>query len=200
MKSLARTSKLALLGLTGLLALPASAEPLGIYAGVQGGYSHTDTNDNVIEFESGDTYGIYGGYKFLDWLGVEGGYSRLGQFNVDTLDGENVSGGIPVEINSWHAALSLWGPIISPVNGFAKLGAHYSEAKLESNDSSGEDYRKTTTNIYYSVGLAVPIVEFLSVTLAYENYRNIELLTDSGDDDLGHAGVDAFSVGVLFNF
>jgi opacity protein-like surface antigen len=202
MKSLARNSKLALLGLSGLLALPVSAENIGIYAGLQAGYSNTDTNEDVIELDSSETYEIYGGYKFLDWLGIELGYAQLGQFDVDTIGGDRASGdsGIPVEMQSLYTGISLWGPFIGPVGAFAKLGGHYSEAKLNKNDSLGNDYDETTANLYYSVGLQVPIVEFLSITLAYQNFRKIDILKDSGDRDLGDAGVDTYSLGVQFNF
>jgi len=201
MKSLARNSTLALLGVTGLLALPASAaEKIGAYAGLQAGSSYTDTSKNVIEFDDSHTWGIYGGYKFLDWLGAEVGYSHLGQFDVDTLGGEDVSSGTTIEMNSWHAAISLWGPFIGTAQAFAKLGGHYSESKLEHNDDTGNDYKKNTTHLYYSVGVEIPVVDAVSITFAYENFRNIDILTESSGVDLGHAGVDAYSLGVLFNF
>jgi opacity protein-like surface antigen len=202
MKSLARTSKLALLGLTGLLALPASAD-VGIYGGLQAGYSRTDTNDDVIEFDSDKTYGIYGGYKFLDWLGLEAGYARLGKFDVDSIGGANITSAddqSPVEMNSVYTAVSLWGPLFGPLNAFAKIGAHYSEAKLADDDENGDDGKETSANIYYSIGLEVPIVDFFSVTFAYQNFRNIQILEDSGADDLGDAGVDTYTLGAKFEF
>jgi len=198
MKLLARNSKLALLGLSGMLALPVGAETLGIYGGIQAGYSSTDTNKDVIEFDRDEIYGIYGGYKFLDWLGVEAGYARLGNFEVDTFMGEDVNQDVmPIEIDGWYAALSLWGPFIGPVGAFAKLGVHFSESRLEKNDETGNDYSATSTNLYYSIGLDVPVVENVSVTLAYQNYRNIDILDSSDDEDLGDAGVDAVTLGVL---
>lgn len=204
MKSLARTSKLALLGVTGLLALPASAD-IGIYGGLQAGYASADTNQDVIELDKDRTYGIYGGYKFLDWLGAEVGYTRQGQFEADSVFGQDLASedSFEIEMNSFHTALTLWGKFMGPVEVFAKIGAHYSEAKAT---DSNED-KENSFGFYYGAGFAFPVVDFMSVTLTYQNFRNIDVLDDIDFDDedgaessFGDAGIDSISLGVMFKF
>lgn len=201
MKSTARNSVVALLGISGLLALPASAE-IGIYGGLQAGYSTTDTNEDIIELDNDKVYGIYGGYKFTDWLGVEAGYSQLGTFDIKSLDDEDVSdeNEPSIEINSFYTGISLWGKFYGPLNVYAKLGAHYSESKLDKSNEDGKDFKETSYNFYYAAGLALPVADMLSITLSYQNFRNIDLLEDEGDSDLGEAGIDTVNLGVLFNF
>lgn len=216
MKSLARNSKLALLGLTGLLALPVSADNIGIYGGLQGGYSNPDTNDDIIELEDDKVISAYAGYKFLNWLGAEAGYAQLGKFDIEEEDDEDSEGSTPyIKMQSLYAALTLWGPLIGPLNAYAKLGAHYTETELHTStidddpaDEPGDedsDYDEGSYGLFYEVGMEIPVVEHFSITVSYQNFHNIELLHDidygDGEDfDLGDAGVDIFNVGARFEF
>jgi len=198
MNANARNAMLVLLGTSSLLALPASADKLGIYGGLQVGYSATDTNEDVIELDSDKAIGGYVGYKFIDWLGAEIGYSQLGTFDLNTLAGEKVdsANSNAIEFESVHAALSLWGKFYGPCNVFAKIGAHYGTSRLDKK-VDGKDGEETSYSLYYSAGLEYPFTDAVSATVAYENYRNIDILKSS---DLGEAGVDVLSLGVLVNF
>jgi hypothetical protein len=68
-------------GIAGLLAGPAYAADSGIYAGLSVGQSQVDISGIGSDlFDDNDTaFKILGGYRILDWVGVEVSYTDLGE-------------------------------------------------------------------------------------------------------------------------
>ncbi len=166
----------------GLFSLPAQAADNGIYLGAGVGQSSVQYDDLDLDFDASATgYKVIAGWRFLDWLAVEGNYVDLGSGD-DTVLGEKVES----DVNG--VTLSAVGFLpVGPVDLFARVGAINWSADL---DAPGLGIRGSDdgTDLAYGVGAQFRVWS-LSVRGEYERF-------DIADADT----VDMVSIGVTWTF
>ncbi len=110
-----------------LFSLPALAADNGIYLGASVGQSSVQYDDLDLDFDASATgFKVIAGWRFLDWLAVEGNYVDLGSGD-DNVNGERVE----TDINGVSLAAVGFVPI-GPVDLFARVGAINWNADLDS--------------------------------------------------------------------
>jgi OOP family OmpA-OmpF porin len=167
-----------------MTAFPALAVDNGIYLGGSVGQSGVDIDD--VGFGGGDFSGdatafkVIAGWRFLDWLSIEGNYVDLGSAD-ERVDGDRF------EVDASGLSLSAVGFLpIGPVDLFARVGAINWDAdfSFEGVDAGSDD----GTDLTYGVGAQFRVWG-LSVRAEYEQF-------DIEDADT----VDLISLGVTWTF
>jgi hypothetical protein len=169
-----------------LTASPARSADNGIYFGAgvgSGGVKFEDRFDGGrIDYDAGSVgYKVIAGWRFLDWLAVEGNYVDLGSGD-DTVHGEKIKTDVS------GASLSALGFLpIGPVDVFARAGAIDWNADLTA-PGLGVNGRDDGFDFTYGVGVQFRIWS-LSFRAEYEQY------------DISNAdNVDFLSAGVTWTF
>lgn len=170
--------------LAAMTAFPAFAVDNGIYLGASIGQSGVDVDEAGLDggdFSSDATgFKVIAGWRFLDWLSIEGNYVDLGSSD-DTVDGDRL------EVDASGISLSAVGFLpIGPVDLFARVGAINWDADFEV-----EDFGKVSddgTDLTYGVGAQFRVWG-LSIRAEYEQF-------DIEDTDT----VDLLSLGVTWTF
>ena len=170
--------------LTGLVAtlalttLPAVAADNGIYLGASVGQSGLQIDD--FDYDADATgYKLIAGWRFLDWLAVEGNY-------IDFGSGDDTVAGTKIETEADGFSLSAVGFLpIGPVDLFARVGAVDWSADLSSPGfGRGSD---DGTDLTYGIGAQFRVWS-LSIRAEYEMF------------DVSDADLDMISVGVTWTF
>ena len=170
----------------GLFSLNAQAVDNGIYLGGSVGQSSTEFDGSVngqrYNFDASSTgFKAIAGWRFLDWLAVEGNYVDLGSGD-DRIVGEKIES----DING--VSLSAVGFLpVGPVDLFARVGAINWNADVE---APGLDIRGSEdgTDLTYGLGAQFRVWS-LSLRAEYERF-------DISDAD----NVDMISLGVTWTF
>jgi OOP family OmpA-OmpF porin len=170
-----------LAGLTAALALaslPAVAADNGIYLGASVGQSGLQVDD--FDYDADATgYKLIAGWRFLDWLAVEGNF-------VDFGSGDDTVAGSRIETEADGISLSAVGFLpVGPVDLFARVGAIDWSADLSSPGfgRASED----GTDLTYGVGAQFRVWS-LSIRAEYERF------------DVSDADLDMISVGLTWTF
>jgi OOP family OmpA-OmpF porin len=168
-----------------MTAFPALAVDNGIYLGGSIGQSGVDIDDVGLgggDFSSDATaFKVIAGWRFLDWLSIEGNYVDLGSAD-ERVDGDRF------EVDASGLSLSAVGFLpIGPVDLFARVGMIDWEADLE---APALDVRGSEdgTDLTYGVGAQFRVWS-LGIRAEYEIF-------DVEDADT----VDMISVGVTWTF
>ena len=172
----------ALAAACGLLSLPALSADNGIYLGASVGQSSVQSDDLNLNFDASATgFKAIAGWRFLDWLSVEGNYVDLGSGD-DNVAGEKVKS----DVNG--VSLSAVGFVpIGPVDLFARVGAINWNADVTA-PNLGVSASDDGTDLTYGVGAQFRVWS-LSVRGEYEVF------------DISNADtVDMFSIGVTWTF
>jgi opacity protein-like surface antigen len=161
-----------------LTSLPAAAADNGIYLG--GSIGQTGVQIDDLDFDADATsYKLIAGWRFLDWLAVEGNYIDFGSAD------DRVSN-TRLETDLSGVSLSAVGFLpAGPVDLFARVGAVDWSADLSA-DGFGSD-SEDGTDFTYGVGAQFRVWS-LSIRAEYEMF------------DLDDADVDMLSVGVTWTF
>ena len=181
MKNLSRTLAIFL---TALLTPAAFAEQ-GFFLGLQGGYTDNDTNEDIVELKSDINGQIYAGYMFSDWIGLELAYTDFGSFEIK--DSTNKD---EIDFSGAHFGLVFEGQFVGSTKVFAKLGLYDIDTEHDASNTDGSD-----SGVFYQAGLAFPVVNFMDITLSWQNYSKIEML-----DASVNARINAYDVGIRFVF
>jgi hypothetical protein len=161
-----------------LTSLPAVSADNGIYLGASVGQSGLQIDD--FNYDADATgYKIIAGWRFLDWLAVEGNY-------VDFGSGDDRVAGSRIETEADGISLSAVGFLpVGPVDLFARVGAIDWNADVSSPGvGRGSD---DGTDLTYGVGAQVRVWS-LSLRAEYEMF------------DIDDADVDMISLGVTWTF
>lgn len=167
----------------GFGSLPALAVDNGIYLGAsvgQAGVSIDQIEDIPFDYDSDSTaFKVIAGWRFLDWLAVEGNYIDLGS-------GDDTIEGVKFETDVSGVSISAVGFLpVGPVDLFARVGAVNWDADLSGLGTSASD---DGTDLTYGVGAQFRVWG-LSLRAEYEQFD-----IDSADT------VDLVSVGVTWTF
>lgn len=177
---------LAAMAVLGLGSLPATAADNGIYLGASVGQSSTEFDDSIagedFSFDASATgFKAIAGWRFLDWVAVEGNYVDLGTGD-DRVAGEKIES----DING--VSLSAVGFLpLGPVDVFARVGAINWNADVDvpALDVSASD---DGTDLTYGVGAQFRVWS-LGIRAEYEIF-----------DIDGPDNVDLVSLGVTWTF
>jgi len=158
--------------------LPAVAADNGVYLGASVGQSGLQIDD--FDYDADATgYKIIAGWRFLDWLAVEGNY-------VDFGSGDDRVAGTKIETEADGISLSAVGFLpVGPVDLFARVGAIDWSADLSS-PGLGSD-SDDGTDLTYGIGAQFRVWS-LSIRAEYEMF------------DIDDADLDMISVGVTWTF
>jgi opacity protein-like surface antigen len=170
----------------GLTASTAFAVDNGIYLGASVGQSGVEFDESFegenLSFDASSTgFKAIAGWRFLDWLAVEGNYVDLGSGD-DTVAGTKIES----DINGFSVSAVGFLPV-GPVDLFARVGAINWNADVDvpSLDLSASD---DGTDLTYGVGAQFRVWS-LSLRGEYEVF-----------DIDGPDNVDMFSIGVTWTF
>mgnify|MGYP003349849177 FL=1 len=165
--------------LTAMVATPSFAQ---LYSGASvGRVDHKQSRSNwtpaagSATFEDTDTgFKLFGGYKFTENFGVEGGYDYLGQYTATPVSGASVGKAV-IKSNSWN----LFGvgtlPLPKDFSLFAKLGvsSNYSKMNFSSNGgafNANDAGTNRRTSFAFGVGAGYNIMKNLTVRVEYEDF------------------------------
>jgi OOP family OmpA-OmpF porin len=170
----------------GLFSLSTQAADNGFYLGASVGQSSTEYDQSLagedFSFDASATgFKAIAGWRFLDWLAVEGNYVDLGSGDDNVL-------GERIETDIDGVSLSAVGFLpVGPVDLFARVGAINWNADLEAPGLgiSGSD---DGTDFTYGIGAQFRVWS-LSLRAEYERF-------DISDAD----NVDMVSLGVTWTF
>jgi OOP family OmpA-OmpF porin len=167
-----------------LSATPALAADNGIYLGASVGQSGVSIDETFegqdFDFDADSTaFKAIVGWRFLDWLAVEGNYIDLGS-------GDDTIEGIKFETDVSGISLSAVGFLpVGPVDLFARVGAINWDADLS---ALGDTVSDDGTDLTYGVGAQFRVWS-LSIRAEYEQFD-----VDAADT------VDLISLGVTWTF
>jgi len=180
-----RKSIIALTAATlGLGALPALAVDNGIYLGGSVGQAGVSIDESFegqnFNYDADSTaFKAIAGWRFLDWLAIEGNYIDLGSGD-DTIDD------VKFESDVSGVSLSAVGFLpVGPVDLFARVGAVNWDADFS---ALGETVSDDGTDLTYGIGAQFRVWS-LSIRAEYEQFD-----VDAADT------VDLISVGVTWTF
>lgn len=168
-----------------LASLPAAAVDNGIYLGGSVGQSGLEIDDLGYD-ASANGFKVIAGWRFLDWLAVEGNYVDFGSGDDRVGATAPPSGGTKVTTDADGISLSAVGFLpIGPVDLFARVGmidwsADISSPGLGSASDDG-------TDLTYGVGAQFRVWG-LSIRAEYEMF------------DVDDADIDMISIGATWTF
>jgi hypothetical protein len=149
-----------LTALIALLALPAVAADNGFYIGASVGQSDIKIDQDLedIDFSGGATsYKVFGGFRFLTFLGVEGSYVDLGAPSefVEAIDGT-----IETDVTGYDGFVVGYLPLgIADI--FAKVGVIAWDASISGQiDGTTERQSEDGTDPAYGIGVQFRIKSF----------------------------------------
>jgi opacity protein-like surface antigen len=167
-----------------LAATPAIAADNGIYLGASVGQAGVNIDESFegenFNFDADSTgFKAIAGWRFLDWLAVEGNYVDLGSAD-DTIED------VKIEADVSGISLSAVGFLpVGPVDLFARVGAINWDADVS---ALGETFSDDGTDLTYGVGAQFRVWS-LSIRAEYEQFD-----VDAADT------VDLISLGVTWTF
>jgi OOP family OmpA-OmpF porin len=162
--------------LAAMVMTPASAETGFYFGGSLGNatFDGTAPGTNVSIDDDDTAYKLYGGFRVLSFLAVEGGYVNFGELGGATGT---------VELDGWDAFGVVNLPL-GPVNVFAKLGGIAWQSDFSNAVSSADD---SDFDLAYGVGAAFRMGMF-GLRAEYEIF-------ETGNDN-----TEMFSIGAEVNF
>ncbi len=189
-----------------------SAAGTGWYAGAGLGQSRAQDLDSIDGTLAGfgvtsssavsgiDTaWKLFGGYQFTPYVGVEGGYTSLGKFDINS----SVAGPAPGTGTGTWEAKNVWSlaavgtlPITSQWAAIGKLGVAYSKVDFNyASPGAAISQSDTGTSPLYGLGVKYRFTPQTALRGEWERYSNL------GDGSTtGKSSVDAWTMSVQYNF
>jgi len=166
-----------------------------IIGGLQaGGFTTTSIADDSHSFG----YKVYGGYRFIRYFAVEGGYFDLGKFgfSTSTLPAGMFNGDIKLRGANLDAVGML--PITDNFFALARVGVIYADARDTFSGSGSVNVlnpsrTKWAPNYKFGLGLEYDFIPSVGVRAEAERYRIDDAVGNKGD-------IDLFSAGLLYRF
>lgn len=199
-------------------AVPAGAAERGWYLGAGVGQMTTEVEDLVLtedfdtaDFKESDTgFKVFGGYRFLPWLGVEGTYVDGGTPTHEVLgtsQGIDYKESLGVEIDAVVAAVVFTLPIGDHFELFAKPGVGWwsstTEYRLEAPEFGySEAQDDSGTAFYFGAGAGVNFNEHFGLRAEYELF-DVALTYDDEEEEFYDeldASAGLWSVSFVYSF
>jgi len=166
-----------------LLPFQLSSQPymgLGVGLSIYNQDIFTDRDHEASNNDMGMGYKFFGGYKFNDYLGIEGAYNLLG-----TAKSANSSDNFTSELT----AISLSGVLSLPndiggISPFIKVGYNQLSTKFNYSSTPSDTEKDSVYNIQYGVGADYNLDNFF-IRLEYEIF--------------GETGTDGTTAGSIVN-
>ena len=155
----------------------------GLFAAASVGSAELSESFDGFDVDADSTaYRFSVGWRFNDYLAVDGGYQNFGRFD-QTFDNT----GTPVDVSLKADGFTLGAigslPIGDRFSLFARAGAFFWDGDAEINDVSTASPEET--NFYYGAGARLDITERLSVTVDGSRYD-----LDGTDSSILSAGLE----------
>jgi len=169
-----------------MLGMCTAAAHAGLYVGASVGNSGVEVTDSGFDYSESDTgYKVFGGWRFMKFFGVEGGYVDFG-----APDG-SAGGGVDakVEGTGWDAMAVGILPLGKHFEIFGKAGFVSWSTDVKLSGASTGTSSDSGNDTMYGLGAAFKFGKRLAVRLEYENFNVSDIDT-----------VDLTSVGVDFRF
>jgi hypothetical protein len=143
-----------------VVAVPCAAAERGFYVGAGFGVSSYDVRDfneeyADLRFEE-DQFGLklFGGYRFLGYLGVEAGYVDYGTVTRHEVSILRESEELRVAIDSWDASIVGFLSLGKKVDLFGKVGAASWNADVRVTvDGDSDEDNRSGTDLTYGLGI-----------------------------------------------
>jgi Opacity protein and related surface antigens len=170
--------------------IQANAAENGWYAGVGVGQMTTQVDDILgsgFDFDESDTgFKVFGGYKFLPWLGVEGAYVDGGEPEISETAG-GATGSLAVGVESLVGAVVFTLPLGEHFELFAKPGiALWSSTTDLRFTSDGYDDRFSQdddgTAFFLGAGAGLNFTEHFGMRVEYE-WFDVTLTYDDEEEE-----------------
>ncbi len=133
------------------------------------GASVGQTDHDLDGLDKGTSVELKGGYKFNEYVGVEGSYLDLGDADVSGGSGS-------VSVDGFKVAVVGFIPVAETVDIYGKLGLYSWDADYPAGSDDGSD-------INYGVGVAWGVADNVKVNLGYDIYELDE--EDANNVNLG---------------
>jgi len=168
-----KRSLLCLLVVLVAAAVPASASDTGFYLGAGIGRSSID----IFEFypslgdsleQDNSAYKVYGGYRFLKFLAVEGGYTNLGSPQGLERNVQEHPERAEVSVNGWDAFAVGILPLGQVVDVFGKIGMMSWDTNITSIQDGEVKYSESASGTDTAYGFGVGFWVGPNVTLRGE--------------------------------
>lgn len=190
--------------LTAAISSTAFAADQGAYIAVDlGKVSYSD--DNGTAPPSPGSVRIGGGYHFNPYVGVEAGYSVIGDATTNNNLGGGASTSETMKASSFQISAVGTYSINDKFDLFAKIGAantkldYTASATITPTSGSGS---ATKTNLLIGIGAQYNIDKHFGIRASYEDFGKTNLVASYNDGSTGSAnfGLKVFSVGGVYNF
>ncbi len=208
--------------LTVASALTASgAQAQSFYLGGSAGNSSIKLNSqdfltdiqNPVNDEKDTGLKLFGGYRFGDLLSIEAGYADFGKASSRYTNG-NYYDNREQKASAWFSAIKADLPLGSTgLSAFGKLGLAYKKASQTHTASAANlgylcktcSGSKTSTDLYYGVGMQYDVSKQVSLRIEYEDFGNFgnKFSYDASGAETAGSGrskVQLWSIGVAFAF
>lgn len=174
--------------------------PNGFRFGASGGVSENedfcgDTGNNNSCDKRDFAWKIYGGYQFLKWIGVEGGYVDLG--DVDTLGpGGALGDRTDLETQGIAVAVVVTAPVLEKAGIFGKVGGLYwdQEGKVQTHGLPTQSFSDEGGSFMWGLGFRFPFNDRFGIVFEYEEYLDV------GEKKTGESDIPVWSGGFIWQF
>lgn len=181
------------------------------YGGLNIGQTHESINDGAIatdEMGGGLTsltdddrdngYKLFAGYQLNDNFAVEAGYFDLGQFGSRAVKGQEGSLKTRAKTRGFNVDLVGSVPMTEKLSAFARVGAHYYEAKdrFQGGDGyvvSDEHRRERDIDMKWGGGLQYDFTQKFAMRLEAERYAINDVIGNNGK-------ISMYSLGAIYRF
>ncbi|QQX79934.1 porin family protein [Shewanella sp. KX20019] len=172
-------------GLTASSVASAETDRVGAYVGGQIGAFSADIEDLS---ESGQSYGLYGGYNFNEWFGIEAALYGTNDFLEED--------GISVNAGSFSAAPKFTWVINDTFSVYGKVGLASAALVFE---SGSEELDFSGIGVIAGAGVNAALTEKLTIRLGYD-FTSAALETDDYDLDDFDAEYANVTLGIHYQF
>lgn len=164
--------------------------------GLHSRYSFLDIDD------SDSKWGIYGGYNFTTWFGVEGQYSDLGSYKASYTSTNAFVEYKGDEFQSFSVAAKFRTNFSEKFNLFAKTGIAYLEATESIKFTSGRSasYSDSAGALYLAAGAAFYLSKQVSISAEYESHTFGVETGSSNYSETYTQQVSSFNLGFQYDF
>jgi len=186
--------------LSAAISAPAFAADQGAFVNADLGqvsYSNATSSLGTTAFPNPGTIRIGGGYHFSPYLGVEAGYSIIGDSTINTTFlGATVNE--KLKSSSMQVAAVGTYPINDSFNVFGKLGLSNTKIDYTAtvNGVSVGSSSASKTNLMFGLGGQFNINQHFGIRAQYEDFGKVQFSGVGAPN----VGVKAISVGGVYNF